>query len=262
MDIAWTKIATAVVYPTGMVTLLGLLALLFAILRWRKLALTSCILAFAVFLVCAMPFTASSLIAGLEQQYPQQAISDVPRANVIVVLGGSLGVPVPPRQYVQLTGGSDRLWHSARLYKAGKAPRIILTGGNVFAQDGVRGESWYASQLMTEWGVPRSSLITETESRTTYENAINTKSLLETMNVRRILLVTSGFHMPRALAVFKKVLADTRIEVVPASADILVTHSMAPTLLSLLPSASALGGTRMALHEHMGHFVYGMRGWL
>jgi uncharacterized SAM-binding protein YcdF (DUF218 family) len=262
MDIAWTKIISAVIYPVGMVTMLAILAMLFALFRWRRLAVGCCLLAFGVFFVCAMPNTASSLISGLESQYPQQPLEDIPRANVIVVLGGSLGAPIPPRQHVQLTGGADRLWHAARLYKAGKAPRVILTGGNVFTQEGIEGESWYASQLLADWGIPRTTMITETQSRNTYQNAVNTRPLLEAMNARRILLVTSGFHMPRALEVFRKTLADTNIEIVPASADILVTGATGPTVLGYLPSAGALNGTRLALHEHLGHFVYGLRGWL
>jgi uncharacterized SAM-binding protein YcdF (DUF218 family) len=262
MDMAWTKVLSAIIYPAGLVTLLGFLALLFAVFRKRRLSVLLAILSFSVFFICAMPYTAGSLIAGLEKQYPQRPLEQIPAADVIVVLGGSLGLPIPPRQHIQLTGGTDRLWHGARLYKAGKAPRVILTGGNVFAQEGMRGESWYASQLLTEWGIPRQRLITETDSRNTYENAINTRPLLEAMKARRILLVTSGFHMPRAFGVFRKALADTGIEIVPCSADILVTESISPTALSLLPSASALGGTQLALHEHLGHFTYGLRGWL
>jgi uncharacterized SAM-binding protein YcdF (DUF218 family) len=262
MDIVWTKVLSAIIYPAGLVTLLGFLALLFAVFSKRRFATLLALLSFGVFLVCAMPYTAGSLIAGLEEQYPQRPLEHIAGADVIVVLGGSLGLPIPPRQHIQLAGGIDRLWHAVRLYKAGKAPRVILTGGNVFEQEGMRGESWYASQLLTEWGIPRQRLITETDSRNTYENAINTRPLLEAMNARRILLVTSGFHMPRALGVFRKSLSNTGIEIVPCSADILVTESVSPTALSLLPSAGALGSTQLALHEHLGYFTYGLRGWL
>lgn len=262
MDIAWTKLLSTLIYPAGMITVLGLLALLFALLRRTRTARFFAIAAFAVFLVCAAPFTAGTLVGGLEARYPQQALDEIPRANVIVVLGGSLGIPVPPRQHVQLVGGSDRLWHAARLYRAGKAPRVILTGGNVFEQEGVQGESLYASQLLADWGIPRSALITEAESRNTYENAVNTRALLEAMNARRILLVTSGIHMPRAMGTFEKALAGTRIEIVPTPADILVTDTVQPGLLTLMPSADALGGTRAAIHEYVGSWVYGLRGWL
>jgi uncharacterized SAM-binding protein YcdF (DUF218 family) len=262
MDIAWTKLLSAIVYPAGIVSLLGLLALLFTVLHRRKLALSLCVLAFGIFFVSSMPYTASRLVSTLERQYPQQSLDQVPQADVIVVLGGGLGLPVRPRQFVQIIAGSDRLWHAARLYKAGKAPRAILTGGNVFPQDGLQGESWYASQLLAEWGIPRQRLLTETESRTTFENAINTRPLLEAMNASRILLVTSGMHMPRALGTFRKALADTGIEVVPCSADIHVTESSGPATLGIVPSPGAMSGTQAALHEYLGQFVYGLRGWL
>ena len=234
MDIAWAKILSAIVYPAGLVTILGLLALLFALFQRRRVAIVFSVLAFSIFLVCALPYTAGSLISALESQYPQRPLEQIPRADVIVVLGGALGLPIQPRQHVQLIAGSDRLWYTARLYKAGKAPQVILTGGNVFELEGMQGESWYASQLLTEWGIPRQRLITETKSRTSYENAVNTRPLLEAMKARRVLLVTSGFHMPRALGVFRKALADTSIEIVPCSADILVTRSAGPAALHIL----------------------------
>ena len=262
MSVTLTKILSLFIYPVALVALLTVCDLLLALFRRRLLAILFGFVAFALFMVAATPAVGTRMLASLEQQYPQQAMNELPAADAIVVLGGALGLPLPPRQYTQLVDGSDRLFLTARLYEAGKAPNVIITGGNVFPQEGMRGEAWYASQVLEGWGIPRSRLITETRSRNTYENAVNTRPLLTSLRAKRILLVTSGYHMPRAHGVFTRALDGTGIEIVPVAADIKVTESDSPAMLAWLPGAGALVATTIAIHEYAGQYMYEWRGWM
>jgi uncharacterized SAM-binding protein YcdF (DUF218 family) len=94
------------------------------------------------------------------------------------------------------------------------------------------------------------------------ENAVEAKRLLEPLAARRILLVTSALHMPRAAALFR----GQGFEVVPAPTDWMVVHdnprSAAGRALWLLPTAEGLAVTTRALREWLGLGVAFALGWL
>ena len=89
-----------------------------------------------------------SLIRSLEDEYRPLSVDDTPQGDVIVVLGGGIRLPLPPRLYPELSSSSGRLLHALRLYRAGKANRILLTGGNVFDEPGIQSASYYARELL------------------------------------------------------------------------------------------------------------------
>lgn len=242
------KIFSALLYPLG-------LALVFAVMSWvcrvtgrlsgsRMFAL----LAVMILLVSSNPMVARGLAFGLESQHPQLAVESVDRHDAIIVLGGGLRIPLPPAKYSQLTNGSDRYWYAARLFHAGKARRIMLSGGNLYQQPGFFGEAYYASKLLQQWGVPKAAIEVELASRTTSQNYRNTAELAEFGQIQSALLVTSAIHMPRAFYSFSRL----SIALTPAPADLIVREQSAPAIFNILPSASALNLTTIALHEYYG----------
>jgi uncharacterized SAM-binding protein YcdF (DUF218 family) len=116
--------------------------------------------------------------------------------DAIVVLGAALRRDGSPSAALD-----RRVRHAARLYVDGWAPRIVLTGG---ACDG-HGESEAAAMAWVARlaGVPDGSIILEPEACSTLENAVYSKRILRRHGWRRVLLVTDGFHMPRARSVFR-----------------------------------------------------------
>lgn len=243
------KIISALSYPLGLVAILFVLRLLAGALGARRVASLCAVAAIAILLLGSNPKFARWLAAHLESQYPQQQIYDIAKHDAIIVLGGGLRIPLAPAQHTQIGSGSDRYWYAARLYRAGKAPTILLTGGNVFAQPGMQGEAFYASELLQQWGVPKGAILIESGSRTTAQNRANTASFITRNNIKSALLVTSALHMPRAYESFREL----PIPVTPASADVLIRQSQSPEILSWLPSAAALHLTTVAIHE-----IYGM----
>jgi len=146
--------------------------------------------------------------------------------------------------------------YAARLYRAGKAPLILASGGKLpWLQGG--GEAIIIKDLLVEWGVPTKAVLTETSSRTTRENALYIRELLERHGFQRILLVTSAMHMPRAMATF----SNLDIAVIPATTDITVVDKLNGNILDWLPTAGALQLSSMAIKEYLGIWVYRLRGW-
>lgn len=259
MWIELSKILPYLLYPLSIVLLLLLAGAVARLLGARRAGGVLVSLSVVLLLVASNPWLAREFRARLEQWYPPVTVAETPRAGAIVVLGGALDLPVPPRIVAELNGSADRPLHGARLYRAGKAPLVVVTGGNVFDQgEQIRGEAWYMTQLLIEWGVPGFAIMAEENSRNTRDNALETKKILDREGIHTVLLVTSAMHMPRALATF----AGAGIATIPVPVDFTVGDYRQPLLLDLLPSAGALAFNTQTLREYLGIFVYGLRGWL
>ena len=154
----------------------------------------------------SLPSTTIWLGGALERDYPPVALGDVAAADAIVILGGGMTPPVGAMKYPELFSAADRVWHAARLYKAGKAPLIIFSGV---------GEGAGARQFLRDLGVPSKDFIWEDKSRNTRENIVLTKALCEERKITKVLLVTSAFHMRRTM--FTCQLAG--FDVIPAATD-------------------------------------------
>lgn len=123
------------VSPLGTALLLALLAAMVTLAcreraRWRKAARWAAGLAVAWLWIWSTPVASHALRAWLEAQAGPAVVHGVVAAPVIVVLGGGIrGSDAPERPYPDLTQAADRVWHAARLYRAGKAPWVLLSGG-------------------------------------------------------------------------------------------------------------------------------------
>ena len=199
------------------------------------------------------------LLRSLEDRYPQAPVESIAKADAIVVLGGGTsGGPAAPGQAPGLAENSDRLLFAARLFRAGKAPLIVFSGGTIpFLGSRPKGsEAESAAQLLKEWAVPNQAILLETRSRNTRENALFSRQILQGRGASHILLVTSAFHMPRASAAFRKL----GFQVTPAPADFQTRDDEGPLLL-FLPDAQSLADSERALKEWLGMLVYRLRGW-
>lgn len=256
--IAISKVLSALIFPFNAAILLMILALILLWLNRNKWAGGCLLVAVTILVVCGNPGISHSLMADLEQRYLPKPVAEYPKVDAIVALGGGLGPPFPPRLYADLNSASDRYLHASRLYHAGRSPIIIVSGGNVFPQSGFEGESFYAAQLLQEWGVPASAIRIEGQSRNTYENALFTKKLLAENNFKRVLLVTSALHMQRALATFKS----AGIDAIPSPTDYGKVEYDRPEALNWIPDVNTLSATTRLIHEQLGYLVYRYQGWI
>ncbi len=138
-----------------------------------------------------------------------------------------------------------------------KVERILVTGGNLPWETGVKPESQLVTDLLVELGVPPDAIFQDDASRNTRENAVNSAAIMQAHGWRTALLVTSGAHTPRALAAFRRV----GIDAIAAATDVKVVHPTYDTALDLLPDAAALARTTDAIKELIGLAYYRMRGW-
>jgi uncharacterized SAM-binding protein YcdF (DUF218 family) len=241
---------------------LAILLLALSIVLWKRRAWALILASAALLLVLVFgsPLTARALMRALEEQYPDRPVEEMPAAQAIVVLGGSLHIPNRFHREIGLVEPTDREHRAVRLYKAGKAPLVVATGGNQPVAGGVieTPESHVMSALMQQWGVPESAILVEDRSINTRENAAFTFAMLNARQIRRILLVTSAMHMPRAAATFRK----AGFEVVAAPADFHTGWTQLDLPLSWWPSAHSLDQCDVAVKEWLGVLVYCLRGWI
>jgi len=245
--------------PLGLV--LGLSALSAVLARRRPLAaLRLLFLAILLLAGASLPLTARLLTRGLERGMEPPAVGELPSADVIVVLGGATGAKLPPRRSAELVDASDRLLQAARLYRAGKAPLVLASGGHAPGAGPLPAEAPEMAELLVEWGVSREAIEVETRSFSTRTNALESAAILKRRGARSILLVTSAAHMRRAAASFRAALG-TGVLVTPAPADVQAVLPVGSPLLAVLPDAASLHATSMALREWEARFWYRVRGW-
>ena len=257
MSLFLTKLLPVFVYPLGAALLLGAFAFVLIAARFRRIGLALLGITLVSLWIAATPAFANWLLSRLEAQYPAVQVERLPEADAIILLGGVLGQPLPPRVYAELSESADRVLGAFRLYRAGKSPRIVVTGGNFPWHTSISPEATLIADLLVELGTPAPAIVLETESRNTRENAVNTAAIFEDRGWETGLLVTSGAHMPRARAVFERV----GLDVIPVATDIQVRFPIYDSALDFLPDAEALSRTTSGVKELLGLAVYWQRGW-
>jgi len=256
MSLFLSKLLPLLLYPLG----LSLLLTGAACLLWRKqrtAVLGMLVLSVAVLWTASTPLMAEYCLASLEWRHLPVPITDLPAADAIVVLGGAIVAPKPPRIEIELSDAADRVLYAARLYRAGKAPVIIASGGTLPWAD-TPAEAPFIVDLLQEWGVPKEAILLEATSPNTRDNAVNSKRLADERGIQTVLLVTSALHMPRAAATFET----AGLRVIPAPTDYHVAYRNTLNVFDLLPNADALAATTAGLKEYLGLLYYRWRGWI
>ncbi len=222
--------------------------------RFARLAISCLLLAIAWLYLCSTAWFADLLMGQLEDRFRPKALSVMPQADAIVLLGGATRGDTHFSGLGDLNQQADRIVHALQLYRAGKAPLILLSGG---ADPHSRPEAELMHEHLELMGVSPRAMLREHQSRDTHENALYSAVLLRGKGVRSILLVTSGFHMRRAVPLFEA----QGFEVIPAPTDFqrLVGR---PAVPRFLPSAEDLVRTTYAIREFAGYQVYRWRGWI
>ncbi len=155
-----------------------------------------------------------NLLTVLETRYPPLS-TPPPRVDGIILLGGAVETTLPrPHSIPQLNDHADRIVEFVRLARLYPHARLVFTGGTAdIAQAGAR-EADLLPPLLTLLGVSSERMIYESKSRNTYENAMFSKEIVHPEPEEVWILVTSGFHMPRSMAVFQS--AGWRVVAAPA----------------------------------------------
>ncbi len=184
------------------VLLILLLAGLIAGPRWRAARALALTVAVGLALIVFSP-AGALLIRPLEDRFPQQSEHMAP-PNGIIVLGGAVDEQVTrARDQVTLTEAATRMTEGAALARLYPQALLVFSGGSGALLDSSVKEAEVARRLWRELGVAESRMRFEDRSRNTYENALFTKALANPKKGETWLLVTSAYHMPRAIGVFR-----------------------------------------------------------
>jgi len=257
-----SKLLPIFIYPLGLVSLLLIVAL---IMIWRrpKWAAGLIFLGLIILFFFSNAWVSSALIRSLEWQNLAQG--ELPNAAAIVVLGGGVLPKIPPRPWVEVSDEGDRILYGAKLYRDGKAPKLILSGGRIDWKNTGIPESKDMAEIAQTMGVPKTAILEDPTSLNTYENAVNVRKILDSQGIeRRVLLVTSALHLPRSLAIFKR----QGIDAIPAPTDFITIEQDSEevtwqgALLDFLPDVGRLADSTRALREYIGIIIYRLRGWL
>ena len=203
----------------------------------RRRSLESGVAAVLTYVVLFETSTVWLVASPLQREQPPRA------SDAIVIFAGGVG------ESGQAGGGyQERLQRAITLYDQGWAPRIIISSGFVFAFK----EAEVMRAVAIESGVPAPAIVLETEAANTYQNVTFTKALLERSDWRRILLVSSPYHMRRALLTWRKNAPGIDVIPEPVTSSQFYAHGRGATLTQI----------RGILQEYLAIVDYWWKGWI
>ena len=170
--------------------------------RWSRVI---GVLATLSLLIIAFGPAGNLLLRPLEDRFPQPP-ADLAAPTGIIVLGGSTDEVVSDaRDQVTITSAATRITMGVALSRRFPDARLVFSGGSAAMLLHPRTEAEDTRRIWIEMGVPPGRIAIEDRSRNTFENAQFSRRLLDPKPGERWLLVTSAFHMPRAVGTFRAV---------------------------------------------------------
>ena len=240
--------------PANFLIGIGLLGAILQVTRLANLGRKLLIASVVLLAVCGFSPIGDLLLHPLEARFPPW---DPARGapDGIIILGGAIDADLSASHgTVVFTRAADRVIEAAALARQYPKARIIFSGGSASLTDGPR-EADYATAVFERLGVARDRLVMERQSRNTTENAEFSRQLAAPKSGERWLLVTSAYHMPRSIGIFRKV----GFPVEPYPVD---WRTGGPgDLLEFTPFVlDGLEHTEIAVREYLGLVAYWISG--
>jgi uncharacterized SAM-binding protein YcdF (DUF218 family) len=241
--------------PTNFLIGLGGLGALLLATRFASLGRKLLIAAIALLAICGFSPLGNWLLYPLEQRFPPwDAARGAP--DGIVVLGGSIDADRSAAHNVAVVGGAaDRIIAAAALARRYPHARVIFSGGSANLISNDAKEADYAASLFESLGISRDRLIMERLSRNTLENAEFSKAIVAPKSGERWLLVTSAYHMPRSVGLFRR--AGFAVEPYPVDWRVGGREDLKSFRIY---SADGLGSVDLGFREWMGLAAYRISG--
>ena len=245
----FSKLLPLAVLPLGLALLLLLVGL---IGRWRWPVITALLLLW----ICSLGVVSQTLWRWLESPWQRRSASEATGADAIVVLSGGRH-PAPGGSQISEWNDPDRFLAGLDLYQAGKAPRLLFTGGYSPFRPGQPPEGELYLKEAQRLGIPAEAMDSTPPVMTTAEEAMAVQRLFRGhASAPKVLLVTSAFHMRRAQRLFEQ----QGLVVEPFPVDFQARGKWAGDLwrdpTQWIPTASALDSSSRSLRELLGRLVY------
>jgi uncharacterized SAM-binding protein YcdF (DUF218 family) len=230
--------------PSNLVILIGIVGLFLLPTRFARVGRCLAFVSLIVLVILGLSPLGNALIIPLEDRFPRW---DPARGTPdgIIVLGGAIDGSGPSNE-VMLNEGAERLTVVPELARRYPNARILLAGGSAADVE---------AKFIERLGISRDRVTLEDRSRNTVENAVYSKVIVQPKPGERWLLVTSAYHMPRAIGVFRKV----GFPVEPYPVD-WRTRGAEDVLRPFPAISDGLRRTDTAVHEWVGLAVYWLTG--
>ena len=210
-------------------------------------------LAIALLYSVSTPIFSDAFFKLVEGDQSRKSIASIEQADAIVVLSGMLEInEVGDSTYIEW-GDPDRFFGGIALFKAVKAKKLVFTGGKMPWDNAKKTEGEVLKEYAISNGIPSEKIFVTKEVENTADESVAVKELISPS--KRIILVTSAYHMYRARRLFEK----QGLIVIPYRVDFksLTTDSL--TFMDYLPNAESLAKTELGLRELMGRLYYWLK---
>lgn len=250
-----SKILGPLFEPLNFLILVGVLGLVLVVFGLRRSGFGLAATSLVVFAIVGFSPLSSILLRPIEDRFPPPP-KDMPAPSGILVLGGALNEDLAlARGQVSLNEAAERLTAAVALSRRFPETKLVFTGGSASLRQTGDDEAKGVRRLWLDLGVPAERMTFEDKSRNTYENAVMTREIVHPRAGERWLLVTSAYHMPRSVGIFRK--AGWPVVAYPVdfrtfgdSRDFNVSFSALDSFQRLEP----------ALHEWIGLVAYRLTG--
>ncbi len=238
--------------PLLLLPLGSAILILLATLRWRHRSLIAA--ALLILWLFGIPAFSDRLMSSLEDQFPYCSDETCPKADAIFVFGGMLSLRDHSGTVIAWNEAAERFDKAVNLYKTRRAPILILSGGPQRYKGGPdEGELLRARAVAL--GIPSDSIIVTGETFNTKEEASLLRQLVAFRRWRRVLIVTSAYHMRRAMLLSAGCFA----ELIPVPVAFTTPDPKTSWAFRrpdyFLPQAHALLLSELALREYLGILI-------
>ncbi|MEW6436639.1 MAG: YdcF family protein [Pseudomonadota bacterium] len=241
--------------PFSVIMLPGLVGLVLCLTRFARLGRRLCVVTVLLLAIACFSPLGGIFLRPLEDRFPLPG-KDLPAPSGIIVLGGALDEDLTAARHEPiLMPLGDRVVAGAVLARRFPAARLIFTGGSSSLRPTGADEATGVRELWTGLGVDPARMTFETRSRNTWENALFTRALIKPKPGESFLLVTSAWHMPRAMGIFRRL----GYKVVAYPTDYMTFGNSADFALIHL-GFGELTMLEYALHEWIGLTAYHLTG--
>jgi len=190
------------------------------------------------------------LVEGSGHNDYRKPISAIDSADAIVVLSGMLEInEVGDSTYIEW-GDPDRFFGGIALFKAGKAQKLVFTGGKMPWDKVKKTEGEVLKEYAISNGIPSENILVTKDVENTADEAVAVKELIGIS--KRIILVTSAYHMYRAQRLFEK----QGIKVIPFKVDYKVDRNKEIVIMDFLPDSESIKLTETGIREIIGRLFY------
>ena len=250
-----SKLVWNMIQPLSLVFLLACLALVLIWIRWLRWAGSLLSLSLLLLFLTLYTTLGSVLLQTLEARFPRPS-ADPGQISCMIVLGGAFETEVTTaRGGIDLNQAADRFVEALRLAIRYPEAKILVSGGDGSLSGAYEGDAAASIRFFEAFGISRDRLIAETTSRNTDENAQNSRELLASRDLGPCLLITSAFHMPRSVGLFRK----AGVAVTPWPVDYRTAGNVAFSLDFTQPTLNAQQMST-SVREWVGLLAYRMLG--